>query len=185
MNAEELRQKSHVYVARANERPQILKDLTEPAPTTLPYNVFFYELVKELKPALMLETGTDRGRSAAHLALGNPEGLMITIDIDPACKANVDALGIQNIQSHAVDSLAHVAMIPDGALDLLFLDSLHTYEHTIQEWRAYQRKVKKGGLVFFDDIHLDQGMERFWAEVTGVKVDLSHLHYSGFGAVLL
>lgn len=185
MNAEELRQKSHEYLSRLDERPQLLKDLTEPAPTTLPYNRAFYELAKELRPALMLETGTDRGRSAAHLALGNPHGLVITIDIDPVCKANVDALKIPNIQSHATDSLAHVATIPDGCLDILFLDSLHTYSHTIAEYRAYQRKVKKGGIAFFDDIHLDGGMERFWAEVTGLKVDLSHLHYSGFGAVLL
>jgi len=181
----ELTLKSHSYLEKPDDRPQILKDLTAPAPTCLAYNRFFYELTKELKPKLCLETGTDRGRSAAHLALGNPDGLVITIDIDQACKANVDALKIPNISSFAINSLDYVKAIPDGFLDILFLDSLHTYEHTPTEWRAYQRRVKKGGLVFFDDIHLDAGMDRFWSEVTGVKVDLSHLHFSGFGAVLL
>ena len=185
MTPQELTEKAHSYLTKPDERPQILKDLTEPAPTCLLYNRFFYELTKELKPKLTLETGTDRGRSAAHLALGNPDGLVITIDIDKTCKDNVDALKIPNITSYAIDSLAHVGTIPDGALDILFLDSLHTYEHTIAEWRAFQRKVKRGGLAFFDDIHLDGGMERFWSEVTGTKVDISHLHFSGFGAVVL
>jgi predicted O-methyltransferase YrrM len=168
-----------------DNRPQQLKDLTSLAPTTEDYCRFFFHLTKELKPNLCLETGTDRGRSAAHLALGNPDGMVITIDIDPVCKGNVDSLKIPNISSLATDSLAHVGNIPDGCLDILFLDSLHTYEHTIAEWRAFQRKVKRGGLAFFDDIHLDGGMERFWNEVTGNKVDISHLHFSGFGAVLL
>lgn len=181
----ELTALAHTWPVAQDDRPQILKDLTAPAPTTEAYNRFFYHLTRQLKPSLTLETGTDRGRSAAHLALGNPDGLVVTIDIDQACKANVDALKIPNITSFAIDSLAHVGTIPDGALDILFLDSLHTYEHTITEWRAFQRKVKKGGIAFFDDIHLDGGMERFWNEVGGNKVDISHLHFSGFGAVLL
>jgi len=185
MTPSELTAFANTFPVAQDERPKILKDLTTPAPTTEAYNKFLFHLTKHLKPKLSLETGTDRGRSAAHLALGNPDGLVITIDIDPACKANVDALGIKNISSFAADSLAHVGTIPDGALDILFLDSLHTYEHTIAEWRAFQRKVKKGGIAFFDDIHLDGGMERFWSEAGGVKVDLSPLHFSGFGAVLL
>lgn len=185
MTPEELVAASHDYLKREDSRPQILKDLTAPAPTCLAYLRFFYELALQLKPSVMLETGTDRGRSAAHLALGNPAGLVITIDIDQTCKNNVDALSIKNIESHATDALAHVAKVPDGALDLLFLDSLHEYGHVTAEWKAYQRKVRKGGLAFFDDIHLDPGMDRFWSEVQGTKVDISHLHFSGFGAVLL
>jgi hypothetical protein len=83
------------------------------------------------------------------------------------------------------NSLEFVGAVKDQSLDVLFLDSLHTYEHTIAEWRAYQRKVKPGGIAFFDDIGLDAGMKKFWSEVQGHKVDLSHLHCSGFGAVLL
>lgn len=185
MTPQELEQKAMAYLAKADDRPQLLKDLTAPAPTTERYNRFFFELTRELKPALVLETGTDRGRSAAHLALGWPASKVTTIDIDMACKNNVDALHIPNVVSIAGNSLAYVGSVPDHSLDILFLDSLHTYEHTIAEWRAYARKVKPGGIAFFDDIHLDAGMNKFWSEVGGNKVDISHLHFSGFGAVLL
>lgn len=185
MTPQELEQKATAYLTKADNRPQLLKDLTAPAPTTERYNRFFYEWTREMKPAIILETGTDRGRSAAHLALGWPASKVTTIDIDMACKNNVDALKIPNITAVCGNSLAYVGSVPDHSLDILFLDSLHTYEHTMAEWRAFARKVKPGGIAFFDDIHLDGGMNRFWSEVGGNKVDISHLHFSGFGAVLL
>lgn len=185
MTTEELAALGQSLIAIHDDRPQILKDLTAAAPTTELYNKFLYQLSKKLKPQNILETGTDRGRSAAHLALGNPDAVVVTIDIDPACKANVDSLKIRNIVSVAGNSLEYVSGIPDYSIELLFLDSLHTYEHTIAEWHAFRPKVAPGGLVFFDDIHLDPGMERFWSEVEGEKVDLSPLHYSGFGALVV
>lgn len=165
-----------------DDRPEILKALTAQAPTTELYNRFLFEVARQYKPPLMLETGTDRGRSAAHLALGNPTGMVVTIDIDPACKANVDALGIRNIVSRVGDSLGLAHEF--SSLDLLFLDSLHTYEHTKAEWEAYRPRVKPGGLIFLDDIALDASMKRFWTELRFAKFDLTHLHYSGFGAIV-
>ncbi len=181
MTPEELKQRASSYLARPDLRPKLLKDLTDQAPTTLPYLRFFYELACELKPKYVLETGTDRGRSAAHFALGNPDSIVVTLDIDPACSQNCRNLGIPNIKEISGESLGYTS----GPVDILFLDSLHTYEHTIAEWHVFQKCVKPGGLAFFDDIHLDQSMERFWREVQGAKVDLSELHYSGFGAVVL
>jgi predicted O-methyltransferase YrrM len=185
MLKEELRGKYLLYTAAPDDRPKLLKDLTAQAPTTEPYLRFFYELAGELRPTIVLETGTDRGRSAAHLALGCPTSTVYTLDIDPACKKNVDDLGIKNVISVATNSLEYVKTIPDGWVDLLFLDSLHVYEHVTKEWAAFRPKVRPGGIAFFDDIALDAGMKRFWAEVQGEKVDLPELHYSGFGAVLL
>jgi predicted O-methyltransferase YrrM len=185
LTSAELKAKSSQYLSKPDERPELLKALTSDAKTTEAYNRFLYELVGEIKPTIVLETGTDRGRSAAHMALGCPTSTVFTIDIDRACKDNVDALKIKNIISVAANSLEYAKSIPDAWVDFLFLDSLHTYDYVTKEWAAFRPKVRPGGIVFFDDVALDDGMKRFWAEVQGEKLDLPELHFSGFGAVLL
>jgi predicted O-methyltransferase YrrM len=178
---EDIQQLSFDFLIQPDERPAPLKDLVALAPPCVRYCTFLYEFARRYEPGLVVETGTDQGRSAASFALGNKSGKVITIDIDPACKENVDRLGIPNIISVATDSLMFADKIKDGAVDVLFLDSLHTYDHTMAEWQAFHRKVRAAGIVFFDDIALDAGMKQFWAEVPGRRFDLSHLHISGFG----
>lgn len=178
---EDIQQFSFDFISQPDDRPQLLKDLTAAAPPTERYCRFLFEFARRYEPELVVETGTDRGRSAAHLALGHPKGKVITIDIDQACKDNVDSLKIPNIVAIASDSLAFAGKIREQNVDCLFLDSLHQYDHAIAEWRAYSKKVRSNGIVFFDDIALDAGMRQFWAEVRGRRFDLSHLHVSGFG----
>lgn len=178
---EDIQQLSFDFLIQPDERPQLLKDLTALAPPSERYNRFLFEFARRYEPELVVETGTDRGRSAAHFALGNKSGKVLTIDIDPACKDNVDALKIENIISVAANSLAFADKIKDGGVDVLFIDSLHEYDHASKEWRAFRSKLKPAGIVFFDDITLDAGMRQFWSEVPGRRFDLSHLHVSGFG----
>ena len=159
-----------------------LAAMTNLAETTTAYNRFLYELAQVFQPALTVETGTDRGRSAAHMARGNPNGRVFTIDIDPACSTEARALELPNLSVLTGDSLELIARFDDGSIDLLFLDSLHTYEHTKAEWLAFQPKLHSGALVLIDDIALDAGMTRFWAELPEPKLALNHLHFSGFGA---
>ncbi len=178
---EDIQKLSFDFLIQPDDRPQFLKDLTAAAPPTERYNRFLFEFARRYEPDLVVETGTDRGRSAAHFALGNPKGKVITIDIDPACKDNVDSLKIPNIVSVASDSLAFADKIREQNIDCLFIDSLHQYDQATAEWKAYSWKVRLSGIVFFDDIALDAGMRQFWAEVPGRRFDLSHLHISGFG----
>lgn len=178
---EDIQQLSFDFLIQPDERPQQLKDLTALAPPTVRYNLFLYEFARRYLPELVVETGTDQGRSAASFALGNPKGNVLTIDIDPACKDNADRLKIPNIIAVATDSLLFADKIKDSSVDVLFLDSLHTCEHTMSEWKVFRQKVKPTGIVFFDDIKLDAGMSQFWAAVSGRRFDLSHLHVSGFG----
>lgn len=39
----------------------------------------------------------------------------------------------------------------EGAVDLLFIDSSHTREATLQEWHAWRPRLAPGALVVFDD----------------------------------
>jgi predicted O-methyltransferase YrrM len=170
-----------------DSRPKILRDMTDQAPTTLHYNRFLYELVQRYEPEVILELGTDRGRSAAHMASGNPHAIVLTLDIDPACTKQVNDLGWHNLHGYTTDSLKFKLedhFIPVSKIvDLLFIDSLHAFEHARAEYDLYLPYVEPGGIILFDDIHLDAGMEKLWASIEEEKADLTPLHFSGFGAV--
>ena len=47
-----------------------------------------------------------------------------------------------------------------------------------------KEKVKQGGIIMLDDIHLNSRYQAAWDEILFPKVDLSHLHYTGFGVVI-
>lgn len=49
------------------------------------------------------------------------------------------------------DDLAFLAGLEDGALDWVYLDSSHMYDHTMQELELLVRKVKRGGVIAGDD----------------------------------
>lgn len=58
----------------------------------------------------------------------------------------------------------------------------HLPESNRSAWlMVFLPKMRKGGLVFMDDIHLGDTMERAWEEVEFQKRDISELHFTGFG----
>ena len=162
-------------------RPDVLRAMTAGATSTALYNRFLYSWVEKTVPGLIVETGTDRGRSGAHMAMGDSRSKVISVDIDPVCSAQLAALKLPNVEALTGDAVDASHRFPFHTIDMLFLDSLHEYDHMARELAAYLPKAKPGALVFVDDIHLNEGMERLWREVTSAKRDISALHDSGFG----
>jgi predicted O-methyltransferase YrrM len=147
------------------------------------YYRFFYRLVQDLKPSLIIELGTSFGHSSACLAEGNPAGKVITInnrkELRESCRrANVEYL----IQ----DSLTELTL--NEKAGILFIDTEHDGIRCAAEYRMHLKHVKPGGLVFFDDIHLFECMDKFWKDfnpVEGKKFELPVHGKAGFGVVLL
>ncbi len=165
----------------ADGRSERLRAMTTGAPTTELYNRFLFLLAGILRPAHIVETGTDRGRSGVHLAEGSPESKIVSIDIDSACTQQLAALELPNVEAVTGNSLDVVRRFDDQSIDLLFLDSLHEYPHMRRELDAFLPKVRPGAFVLLDDIHLNPGMDRLWSEIGHAKRDISELHFSGFG----
>ena len=68
--------------------------------------------------------------------------------------------------------------------DIFYFDSLHTKEYLEKELELYSPFFKKGALLLFDDIHINEEMEQAWREIQEKyeSKDLTDpLHYSGFG----
>ncbi len=164
-------------------RPDTLKAITKAAPTCEPYTRFFYTLCEMMYPDLILELGTDRGRSGIHFAMGAPEAKVFSVDIDPTCSGYLDAFKLPNVETITANSAdaSIAARFDDLSLDILFIDSLHQYAHVRRELDLYVPKVRVGGLIFMDDIHLGPEMERIWSEIGHPKREISQLHFTGFG----
>jgi len=144
------------------------------------------EIISEVAPDLIVETGTFHGGSAMLWAMFleevNPEGRVITIDIEdqrePGAKSH--ALTQRRVDfllgsSTAPDVVAEVHRRAEGKRVLVLLDSLHTGEHVAAELKAYAPLVPAGSYVIVQDSPLDAlgAIDDFLAANPGWTADRS------------
>lgn len=75
-----------------------------------------------------------------------------------------------------------------GDTDLWYFDSLHTEDQLRKELDLYSPFFKKGTIILFDDIHLNEGMDKVWRDIQDGKYGKMDcfdgsdpLHWSGYG----
>lgn len=142
--------------------------------------VAMQELIWQIKPDLIIETGIAHGGSLIYYAsllelIGHGEVLGIDIDIREHNRAEIEnhpmKKRISMIQGSAIDvkTIAQVAEIANNKSKVMVcLDSNHTHEHVLAELELYAPFVTQDSyLVVFDTIveHLPQGYfkhERPW-----------------------
>lgn len=160
-------------------------------PEDLPvYYRFLYYLSKQFPGLNMVEIGCRHGAASLHFLKG---GGGFSTMIDPKPQINKDHFSnlpyavIQDI-GESQKALKQVK----GDIDILFIDSDHSYNSTKGEFDLWLPKVKPDGLVLFDDIHAyantgreDFSCGRFWQELQkqfpDKCLDLPELHLGGWG----
>ena len=134
----------------------------------LPMDAFIIqELIFDIKPDLIIETGTGCGGSSVFYAsimeLIN-KGKVLTIDIDgskidwyndvpvpvmdriyPLCGSSVDRETID-----IIDDFYN----PTETI-MVILDSWHSYEHVLQEMLLYKNYVSRGSFMIVEDTHVN------------------------------
>lgn len=130
--------------------------------------VAMQELVFDIKPDFIIETGVARGGSivfyASMLELLNIKGKVISIDIDirehnrrrieghPMYK-NICLVEGSSIDSGVIAKVDEIIKENNLKKGLVVLDSLHTHTHVLEELRLYSKYVEKGSyLVVFDTV---------------------------------
>ena len=119
------------------------------------------EILYEVRPDFIVETGTLKGGGAALWAVileqVNPAGRVITIDITgdtrdarklPIVQRKVDFLVGSSIDPATV---AEVKKRVAGGRTLVILDSLHTRDHVLAELRTYAPLVDVGSYLIVQD----------------------------------
>jgi len=131
-----------------------------------PFDLWVYqEIICEIMPDLIIETGTATGGSALYLAhicelIG--KGKVLTIDIDTSGTGYIKPEYAFRPKHPRIDyfigsstadlTLEHVRnTVKKTAKVLVILDSNHTYEHVLTELRLYQEFVSKGSYMIVED----------------------------------
>ncbi len=155
------------------------------------YYRFLQLLAFYLKPNLSVELGVSGGGGSLHLALGNLGGTVVGVDIewiDEAKRATIEAM-TSNFFFWSGDSAEIAENVYDeyGPVGILFIDTIHTYERTWEEYNAWYPYLSNNAVVCFDDLFRSE-MEGFWESLPEPKVRLDKLHDGaefggGFGVI--
>ena len=113
------------------------------------------EISKRENP-LIVELGVDKGQSTRVFlnAINNKiKAKLISIDIKN-CKNAVKSSDWEFVQQDSADikSLLIKKPIIKEGIDVLYIDSLHTKTHVLNEVYSYFEYIKPNGIIYFDDI---------------------------------
>ncbi len=135
------------------------------------------ELVWQIKPDLIIETGIAHGGSivysASLLELLGGDGLVVGIDIDirPHNRQAIEdhpmmkRIRLVEGSSIAPETVAEVRKLAEGRQRILvLLDSNHTHEHVLGELKAYAPLVKAGSYVIVYDTLVDDMPTSFFTD---------------------
>lgn len=121
------------------------------------------QTIADVKPALLIETGTDHGGSAlfyAHLMDLIGKGKIISIDVIDKHEVEhprVEFITDDSTSPQVIERLAAEAADADGPT-MVILDSDHSRAHVSEELEAYSQLVSPGSYLLSQDGVIDQ----FW-----------------------
>lgn len=183
---DEIRSLSERLAGLPDGRPAWLKAMPYAMETPSHYYRLLFEFSRQWKPGLVVEIGIDKAGSTMSLAASNPEGKVISIDIDEGACLNAKRIasehGLSNLTVVHSDSIQALQSLRSGPrIDMLFIDGAHDFVHSYSEYQNYRKIMSHDGIIFFDDIHEGKQMEASWDLVLDPKVELPKAHATGFG----
>jgi len=144
--------------------------------------------VRLARPALVVELGSGLGVSTLLMLSELAEtARLVTCDIAPRLKCvPPEIMRDPRLKFYSGNDL-NLSVFGDDlpvGIDLLFIDTEHTFDQVSAEWRIYGHLCRRGALVVLDDIRV-QDMPRFWDALPYPKLELTEeCHQSGFGVFL-
>ena len=163
----DVQQEADLFVKTENIYDYVLKT---------PYYKALAAYCKLKKPASVLEIGTCTGISA--VCIGKHAAKVLTVDVSDD-KCNFDALESRFIAFQKVEP-EYIYGIEFSHYDFIFIDIDHTGEKETVLHNLL--KTSYTGVVFWDDVMLNEGMKSFWNSVDCPKI-VTDWHFSGFGMV--
>ncbi len=127
-----------------------------------------HRLVHYLKPASILELGTNLGKSLAAMASANPNSRAEGVEGNAALTdiAN-NALRECQLRNAHVSCAAFDSFFAanTSTFDFIFLDGDHHYEPTMRYFNRIKTMLNPGGVIVLHDLYYSAGMKRAWSEI--------------------
>jgi predicted O-methyltransferase YrrM len=130
-----------------------------------------FKLVRESRPRLCLELGTNMGISAAYQASAlrlNGDGELLTIEGSASraelARRHLAGLGLTNVRvtTGRFDDVLPVILDESGPVDFAFIDGHHDEAATRRYFDLIVSAATPSALVVLDDISWSDGMKRAW-----------------------
>lgn len=156
-----------------------------------PYYRFLKHLANNMKPSLSVVLGVCGGGCCLHLAQGYNQGRVVGIDEAWDHPEHITYIkqNYANFTFWLGDSIYSASEVVKnfGQVDILFIDTIHEYQRTLDEYETWRPFLSSRAVVCFDDLYRP-GMQQAWDELPEPKVRLDELHDGaedggGFGVV--
>ena len=158
------------------------------------YYRFLLALASIIEPSLSVELGLCTGAGSLYLALGYPQGRVIGVDSVAEYPKHIRHVKsvCPNFEFWLMDSVRSATKVSELGLmvDILFIDTIHTYDQVVGEFGAYESLLTEGAVVLFDDLNY-AGVRRAFVEAAPGRehVDLGFLYPNcedyGLGAIIM
>jgi len=155
---------------------------------------FLSQLVFYRKPVVVVELGCFVGWASAHLAMAlqaNGDGKLYCVDCEQknldATMTNLKRLGLDGVTNTLLGKSTEetvVGGLPDK-IDILFIDTSHTYRDTLDEILLYSSRIRERGCMVLHDSVSFPGVRRAIAEMSGKFRILTFATESGNGVSVL
>ncbi|MCX6247719.1 MAG: class I SAM-dependent methyltransferase [Bacteroidetes bacterium] len=135
------------------------------------YGRFLFRMARYFKPAVMVELGTSLGISTSYLALGNPEGVITTIEgcqeTAAFARKNFEHLSLLNVNqlTGPFEEVLPGLLEKLGKVDLVFIDGNHRKKPSLHYFYQCLQHIHEDSVLILDDIHWSGEMEKAWKEI--------------------
>jgi predicted O-methyltransferase YrrM len=162
-----------------------------------------FGIARSLKPAIAVEIGSARGKSACFIGMAlkeNGSGRLYAIDPHTRTEWNdsesVDTYDIirDHLEKLALSDVVTIVRkrsieMPDSLptpIDLLFIDGDHSYEGVKADWAAYRPRMSPFGLVVFHDTIWDlKRNDKWYRSDIGVPRFVEDLRQQGYPIITI
>ena len=172
---------------RAKAEPSYPNTMFPPSP----YYRFLKHLAAELPARLSVVLGVCGGGCCLHLCEGHRMGQVVGIDHQFDHPEHIQYIrqNFANFTFMLGDSVNSAGDVYKqfGEVDILFVDTIHEYQRTLDEYHAWKPYLSDKAVVCFDDL-FRPGMIDAWNELPEPKLRLDELHDGaenggGFGVI--
>lgn len=166
---------------------------------------FAYDLIRNIKPKVIVELGTHRGTSFWSFCQAvKDENLLTELFAVDTWKGEEHSMfygeevfeEVKEIQKKYYKDLKiklirktfdeAVADFQDKSIDFLHIDGFHTYEVVKHDFENWNSKVKGDGMIIFHDIFVNQndfGVYKLWEELKKKYKTIEFHHSFGLGVL--
>jgi cephalosporin hydroxylase len=147
--------------------------------------LWLLELVRELRPATVVEIGTDEGGTLFLWTwVAAPDATLVAVDVRPLgllgrwstyafvrrglARERQRVKLVMPVDSQSPATVDRVRrLLGDRPVDFLFVDGDHSYDAVKRDYELWSPLVRRGGLIAFHDVKPDapNDVPRFWSDL--------------------